>query len=111
MSACTTLHPAPASYVSLSAQVEPGDRVVIYEKSGRIIDMRVVSIDVEEIRGSLTEDGLEAITVQLSEIERIEVEKIALARTALAVLGGIVALPFIAIIAVLGADHEAEPTL
>ena len=104
MSACTTLEPSPASYESLSPQLDPGDRVMIYEKSGRIIDLRVVSVDEEEIRGSLTKNGLEAITVQLSEIERIELEKIAPVRTSLAVLGGIVAFPVVVVIMVLG--HE-----
>jgi hypothetical protein len=82
-------------------QLETGDRLVVYEKQGRIIDMKLTQIDDGALFGSLTNNGLETVEVELADIEKIEIEKISGAKTTGAVVGGIVLLPIVAAGAVL----------
>ena len=96
LSACTTMKPVPPEGKPLDEILEIGDRIVVYEKSGRIVDMRYVRIDGEVLRGSMTGDGLEIVEVTVTDIERIESERIAVGRTTAAVLGSAVALPIVA---------------
>ena len=48
-------------------------------------------------RGSLFDDGLESVEIELEHTEKIEAERIALGRTTAAVLGGIVLAPLAAV--------------
>ncbi len=82
---------------SLEDFLHTGDRLIVYEKSGRIIDMRFVLIEDGVLRGSMTSDGLYALEVPLEHIERIEAERIAAGRTTGAVIGGIVLAPLAAV--------------
>ena len=97
LSGCTTMQEVRPDAAQLTDYLEVGDHVVVYEKSGRIIDMRFVLIDGDVLRGSLFFDGLEKVEVELDEIEKIEVERIAAGRTTAAVLGGVVLAPLAAV--------------
>ncbi len=81
----------------LTGHLKIGDHIVVYEKSGRIVDMRFVLIEGEVLRGSLFDDGLEPVGIKLDQIEKIEAERIAVGRTTAAVLGGIVLAPIAAV--------------
>ena len=94
---CTTMKEVNHQNVDLENYLDIGDHIVVYEKSGRIIDMRFVIIEGTTMRGSYIDDGLEPVEVELDQIERIETEKIAAGRTIAAVLGGIVLAPLAAI--------------
>lgn len=82
---------------SLDDYLELGDRLVVYETGGRIVDMRYVRTPDGALVGSLTNDGLESVTVRVAGIERIEAERVAVGRTAGAVIGGIVLAPIAAV--------------
>jgi hypothetical protein len=85
---------------------ETGDHLVVYEKQGRIVDMKVTRVEDSVLYGSLTDDGLMTVRVRLADIEKIEIEKISGAKTTGAVVGGIVLLPIIAAGAALGVVAE-----
>ena len=97
LSGCTTMQEMRLADVDLADLLETGDHVVVYTRSGQIIDMRFVLIEGDVMRGSLIYDGLEAVEVRLGEIEKIEAERIAAGRTAAAVLGGVVLAPIAAV--------------
>jgi hypothetical protein len=82
---------------SLTDYLEIGDHIIVYETTGRIVDMRFVLVEGNVLRGSLFDDGLEPIEIELEQIEKIEAERIAAGRTTVAVLGGIVLAPVAAI--------------
>ncbi len=101
---CTTMRPIEAQQSNLAEQVEIGDHVIVYEKSGRIVDMTVAVIDGDSIAGTLADNSSLPVSVDINGIERIEVEKIDGAKTTLAVVGGtIVVLPLMLIAAMTGA--------
>ena len=97
LSGCTTMQEMKARDIQLADQLTTGDHVIVYTRSGRIIDMRFVLIEGDVMRGSLAVDGLEPVEIRLNEIEKIEAERIAAGRTAAAVLGGIVLAPIAAV--------------
>lgn len=97
LAGCTSMQQVRPEDGSLADFLEIGDHIVVYEKSGRIVDMRFVLIDDDILRGSLSRDGLEAITIRLDDIERVEAERLAAGRTTGAVLGGIVLAPIAAV--------------
>ena len=99
---CTTLKEVGSVDVPLDQILKTGDRIVVYEKTGRVIDMRYVLLGNGEIRGSLTENGLKAVEVRIDQIEKIEAERIGAGRTTVAVIGGIVFLPIVALGAGIG---------
>ena len=94
---CTTMQEVKPKEVLLMGHLKIGDHIVVYEKSGRIVDMRFVLIEGEVLRGSLFDDGLEPVEIKLDQIEKIEAERIAAGRTTAAVLGGIVLAPIAAV--------------
>lgn len=101
---CTTMRPIEPQQANLAEQVEVGDHLIVYEKSGRIIDMTVSVIDGDRIEGTLADSSGFPVAVDVNEIEKIEVEKIDGAKTTLAVVGGtIVVLPLFVIAAMTGA--------
>jgi hypothetical protein len=87
---------------------ETGDHLVVYEKQGRIIDMKVTKVENGVLYGSLSDNGLTAVEVQLEAVEKIEIEKISGAKTTGAVVGGIVLLPVLAAGAVLGVAASVD---
>ena len=97
LSGCTSMQEMQARDGQLAERLQTGDHVIVYTRSGRIIDMRYVLVEGEVMRGSLVFDGLEPVEVRLDEIEKIEAERIAAGRTAAAVLGGVVLAPIAAV--------------
>ena len=98
------MRPMDARQADLHEELEIDDHLVIYEKSGRIVDMTFIEIDGDGIRGRLRDGSLGSITVAISDIEKMEIEKIDGAKTTLAVVGGtIVILPLAAIAVLVGA--------
>lgn len=94
---CTTMQEVKPQKGPLTDYLKIGDHIVVYEKSGRIVDIRFVLIEGEVLRGSLFDDGLEPVEIKLDQIEKIEAERIAAGRTTAAVLGGIVLAPIAAV--------------
>ncbi len=98
VSGCTSLQPVqPEQTLDKVNQLEVGARLIVYEKSGRRIDMRFVRMDEHALYGSLTQDGLHAITVIFEDVEAIETEQVDGLKTSLAAVGGIVLLPIFAL--------------
>ena len=102
LAGCTSMRPVDMAQADFADRLETGDRLVVYEKHGRIIDMKLTHVDDGVLFGSLTNNGLETVEVELADIEKIEIEKISGAKTTGAVVGGIILLPFVAAGAVLG---------
>ncbi len=94
---CTTMQEVKPQEGTLIGYLEIGEHIVVYEKTGRIVDMRFVLIEGDVLRGSLFFDGLEPVEIKLDEIEKIEAERVAAGRTTAAVLGGIVLAPIAAV--------------
>ena len=87
--------------VELNEVLETGDRIVAYEKQGRVVDMTLIRIEDDVLVGSLTNSGLTTVRVNIGDIEKIEAERISGAKTTGAVVGGLVLVPLIAVGAVL----------
>ncbi len=94
---CTTMQEVKQPEGLLTDYLEIGEHIIVYETSGRMVDMRFVLVEGNVLRGSLFDDGLEAVEIKLEHIEKIEAERIALGRTTAAVLGGIVLAPIAAL--------------
>ncbi len=95
---CTTMRPIDTRKADLTEQLKVGDYVVIYQKSGGSVRMTIDTIDAYTLQGTLGKKGGRFVQVDISNIETIERERIAVAKTTGAILGGIVLLP----VAVLG---------
>ena len=99
---CTSMRPVDMAQADFADAFETGDHLVVYEKQGRIIDMKFTGIENGVMFGSLYSDGLASVEVVLEDIEKIEIEKISGAKTTGAVVGGIILLPIVAAGAVVG---------
>ncbi len=97
LAACTTMQAVKQQEGLLTDYLEIGDHIIVYETNGRIVDMRFVLVEDNVLRGSLFDDGLESVEIELEHIEKIEAERIAFGRTTAAVLGGIVLAPLAAV--------------
>lgn len=101
---CTTMRPIETGQANLIEQLEVGDHLIVYEKSGRIVDMTLGVIDDDSLEGTLADNSLIPVEVDINDIEKIEVEKIDGVKTTLAVVGGtIIILPLMLIAAMSGA--------
>lgn len=98
---CTSMRTVDMGKSDFADHFETGDHLVIYEKEGRIVDMKVTQVEDGVLYGSLSNNGLATVEVRLADVEKIEIEKISGAKTTGAVVGGIVLLPFVAAGAVL----------
>ncbi len=98
---CTSMRTVDMAHSDFTDYFETGDHLVVYEKEGRIVDMKVTHVEHGVLYGSLANNGLMTVEVRLEDVQKIEIEKISGARTTGAVLGGIVLLPFVAAGAVL----------
>ena len=101
LAGCTTMRPIDVQQTKLTEQVAVGDHLVIYEKSGRIVDMTLALIDADSLQGTLAENSLIPVQVDINDIEKIEVEKIDGVKTTLAVVGGTIVILPLAVLAVL----------
>jgi len=96
---CTTMRPIETQQSNLTEQIEVGDHLVIYEKSGRIADMTLTLIDGDSLHGSLPDSRRTPVQVDINDIEKIEVEKIDGVKTTLAVIGGAIVIVPLAVLA------------
>jgi len=97
LAGCTTMQEVKQKEGLLTDYLEIGDHIIVYETRGRIVDMRFVLVEGNVLRGSLFDDGLESVEINLEHIEKIEAERIAFGRSTAAVLGGIVLAPLAAV--------------
>lgn len=103
MVGCTSMQSVKSEPSRLAEQLEVGDRLVIYESSGRVIDMTLAMIDGDTLRGALTIAPATLVEVNIADIQKIEVEKVDGGMTALAVVGGTAAVVLVLPLLVLGA--------
>ena len=97
LAGCTTMKEVKPKDRPLADYLDIGDHIVVYEKSGKIGDMRCVLIEDDVLRGSYFDDGLEPVEIRLDQIEKVEAERIAVGRSAAVVLGGILLAPIAAV--------------
>ena len=98
---CTSMRPIGAGPADLVAELEPGDHLIIYERSGRIVDMTLTEIDGDLLHGQPTGPVAAPLTVDIGDIERIEVEKVDAGKTVLAGIGTVVLILPLAVLAAL----------
>ncbi|NIV18556.1 MAG: hypothetical protein GWN47_09190 [Woeseiaceae bacterium] len=96
MVGCTSIRPIDMEKVDLTEVLETGDRVIAYEKQGRVVDMTLTTIEDGVLIGSYTGSGMTTVEVNIEDIEKIEAEKISGAKTTGAVVGGLVLVPLVA---------------
>jgi hypothetical protein len=99
---CTTMRPVETEQSKLTEQLEVGDHLIVYEKSGRIVDMTLDVIDGDSLEGTLAGNNFIPVEVDIDDIEKIEVEKIDGVKTTLAVVGGVIVIVPLAMIAAVG---------
>ena len=107
---CTSMRTVDMAQSNFADRFEAGDHLVVYEKQGRIIDMKLTKIEDGVLYGSLSDYGLTTVEVTLANVEKIEIEKISGAKTTGAVVGGIVLLPIVAVGAAIGIAASASGT-
>jgi hypothetical protein len=95
---CTSMRPLDAKQADLASELEPGDHLIVYERSGRILDMDFREFTDGKVRGWAT-DGTGPVSANVDDIEQLEIEKIDGAKTTLAVAGGTVAVALAAVVA------------
>ena len=94
LSCCTSLNKLDSyKEADLSSIVSIGDKLSVTLNSGDNYYLKVVSIKETQMVGTLLETG-EGITIKVDDIEYIEVETIDGGKTTLAIMGGIVLIPF-----------------
>lgn len=96
MVGCTSIRPIDMEKVDLTEVLETGDRVIAYEKQGRVVDMTLTRIEDGVLIGSYTGSGMTSVEVNIEDIEKIEAEKISGAKTTGAVVGGLILVPLVA---------------
>ena len=102
LGACTSMRAVDMADSGFADGFETGDHLIVYEKYGRIVDMKLARVENGVLYGSLANYGLTPVEVDLREVSKIEIEKISGAKTTGAVVGGIVLLPIVATGVVLG---------
>ena len=119
ISCCTSLNKLDYyKEVDLSSIVSIGDKLSVTLNSGDNYYLKVVSINESQMVGTLLETNEsqmvgthietgEGITIKVDDIEYIEVETIDGGKTTLAIMGGIVLIPF----AILGLMFGTEDAI
>jgi len=91
---CTTMRPIDTQDSSIIDEVKVGDHVIVYERSGRTVEIDVDEISYSKLSGSSANGSNRSINVNIADIEKVEVEKIDGIKTTLAIVGGtVVVLP------------------
>ena len=103
---CTSMRAIEMEQTDFTDHIDTGDHLVVYEKDGRIVDMHVAKVEETVLYGSLVGAGWSTVTVELKDVEKIEIEKISAAKTTGAAVGGLVLLPIVAAFAGLGMAAE-----
>jgi hypothetical protein len=85
--ACTTLSPIPVRPQNEAGSADvgvakPGDKLVVKLKAGEVVEMTLVSVQAQEITGSLTAQGKQ-VTIQTSQIASLERREVSMGRTAI----------------------------
>ena len=88
LGACTTTRPVDATN-DLSVQLQPGDRLVVYERTGRKLDMELKDISTDRLTGALRSNDDRAVEVRFTDIVKIEVREVDRTKTAGVVIGTI----------------------
>lgn len=99
LTGCTTMRPVDTQQTDFAERLETGDHLVVYEESGRIVDMTLDAIDGDYLEGTSAVDGFVYVDVNINDIEKIEAEKIDGVKTTLAVVGGVIILVPLVVIA------------
>ncbi len=89
---CTSMQSIDSGSTRLTDHLEVGDRLIVQEKSGRTLAMSLLMFDEEQIIGAICGDPRRQVEIMVADIEKIEVEKLDGGMTALAVVGGTVAV-------------------
>jgi hypothetical protein len=87
---CTSVQPVNLDRNQWWSQLEPFEPIVVYEASGRRVDMTLVSIDDTEVIGM---SGGSRVQIPMAEVLRIEAEQIDGLKTTGAVVGTVVLIP------------------
>jgi hypothetical protein len=105
--ACTTIKPVyDTAQTPFAAQIEPEDRIRLTYLDGRVTEIRVTEVTDKEIKGGLHKAskrqprGAEVIA-DWRDVDTIENVKISPLKTAGAAVGIIIAMPFLALGAVM----------
>jgi len=105
--ACTTVKPVyNSSQQTYSNQIKPGDKVRLTYMNDRVKDIRVTEINEQEIRGTLHKNtpnqrkGSEVVA-DWKDVYAVETVKVSALKTTGAALGVVVAIPFLALGAVM----------
>lgn len=85
--ACTTLNPVTVSPQNEAASADegvakPGDKLVVKLKAGEVMEITLVSVQAQEITGSVTGQPKE-VTIPMSEIASLERREVSKARVAI----------------------------
>jgi len=105
--ACTTIKPVyNVDQDTYASQLKPGDRVRLSYLDGRIREINVTAVSETEIKGTIhkntqTEPKGYAVTADWQDIHAVETVKISAIKTVGAGVGVVVAIPFLALGALL----------
>ena len=88
LSGCTTTRTVDST-TGLTAQIQSGDHLIVYENSGRKLDMTLQSLANDRLTGMLSGNDGKTVEVLFTDIEKIEVKEIDRAKTAGVVIGTI----------------------
>ena len=106
---CTTMRTMEAEKETLAEKIEVGDHLVVYESSGRIVDMTLTEFDGSNLHGKLTADSFIGVDVNIDDVEKLEIEKVDGVKTTFAVIGGaVVILPLLIVAAMTGAMFSGQ---
>ena len=108
LAGCTSMRPLAMAQADFTDYIKTGDHLIVYEKYGRVLDIKVARVEPGVIHGSLVGAGWSTVMVELPDVEKIEIEKISGAKTTGAVVGGIVLLPIFVAFVGLGAAAEMQ---
>lgn len=101
--ACTTIKPVyNVDQDSFASQLEPGDRVRLSYLDGRVREIDVTEVNETEIKGTIhkntqTEPKGRAVVADWQDIHAVETVRISAIKTVGAGIGVIVAIPFLAL--------------
>ena len=98
---CTIFRPVEYTELSLPELIEVGETYKFTEKDGSVTEMEVVSVTPTEVTGTL-EGGL-GKTILAEDLTSIEIETIDGVKTTLAVIGGIILIPIVLVVLLVGA--------
>lgn len=99
---CTSFKPIDQENINLVEVLEVGDKLTIYEAEGRVLNMTLTMIEEGTLHGADTNRPMTPLSVDVKDITKIEIEKIDGGKTALAVVGGTVAVAVVLSAAALG---------